>query len=356
MNFQETETKYKELRAQHSAGKLNDADFEAEVGKLRLQDAQGRWWQIGVQSGEWYVYDGQKWAKAHPPAPAAASPAPPPASPEEKPAPAAQKPARGGALPARLFSSKPAGRNGGGLPTKAVIGIVVAVAVICIAAVVGGYFLINNQFKGIIAGLASPTPTRVTVVPSPVIPTLGPPPTLRQTDTPLPPLLLPSPVVSATNTPVPATPGAVRPTPTRRPATPTTVPPTKPPAVPPGMYVTKLELDPPKPSFNETVGFRLTLYNNGDFKQGLRWRVLIYQCSDQGCTVDHLRKSIGESTTVTSDIGVGTVEVTAPKHWAAGVGACNFAASPHYLDANSQLVPFLKTDGKQMYFDFSLCR
>src|SRR5512135_2215536 len=81
MNFQEAEKAYQDLRAQYSAGKLSNTDFETEVSKLKVQDADGRWWQIGVQSGEWYVHDGQKWTKARPPNHGSASVVPP-ASPE----------------------------------------------------------------------------------------------------------------------------------------------------------------------------------------------------------------------------------------------------------------------------------
>lgn len=69
MNFQDAEKTHKDLRAQLDAGKLSDSTFEAEVGKLRMQDSQGRWWQIGAQTGEWYMYDGQRWGKAKPPVP-----------------------------------------------------------------------------------------------------------------------------------------------------------------------------------------------------------------------------------------------------------------------------------------------
>jgi hypothetical protein len=68
MNFQDAEKTYRDLKAQHDSGKLSDSTFEAEVGKLRMQDAQNRWWQIGVQTGEWYMHDGQKWNKAKRPA------------------------------------------------------------------------------------------------------------------------------------------------------------------------------------------------------------------------------------------------------------------------------------------------
>lgn len=64
MTFQDAEQTYRDFKTQHASGKLSDADFEAQVGKLRLQDSQGRWWQIGVQTGKWYVHDGRKWNEA----------------------------------------------------------------------------------------------------------------------------------------------------------------------------------------------------------------------------------------------------------------------------------------------------
>jgi hypothetical protein len=66
--FQNAEETYIDLKAQHASGKLTDHDFEAQAGKLNLQDSQGRKWQIGVQTGEWYMHDGKKWNKAKPPA------------------------------------------------------------------------------------------------------------------------------------------------------------------------------------------------------------------------------------------------------------------------------------------------
>src|SRR5512143_1827081 len=114
MNFQEAEKAYQDLRAQYSAGKLSNTDFEAAVSKLKVQDADGRWWQIGVQSGDWYVHDGQKWTKSRPPAPGtmAAQPAAPPEGAGPSIAagaagPSGGIPTGGGRVRPRLFSAAP---------------------------------------------------------------------------------------------------------------------------------------------------------------------------------------------------------------------------------------------------------
>ncbi|MCX7838978.1 MAG: hypothetical protein N2559_05930, partial [Anaerolineae bacterium] len=276
MTFQEAEKIYKELRAQHEAGKLSDATFEAEVGKLRLQDAQGRWWQIGVQTGEWYVHDGQKWNKAKPPVTPEPTPTPPspditavlprPGAPARAAAPKAEKaepakkepaPKKEGvtALPARLFSAKPAGRNGG-LSRNTLIGIIAGVAVLCVILAVVGYMLLQGGGFGGIARANTPTPTRTLA-----LPTVPPSPTLpRPTDTPLPP---PTPVITATLA-LPPTPTATRAAVVRTPTrTPTRGPQASPtPSAPPGVYVLKLETVPSKIDIGgggtAKVGFKLT--------------------------------------------------------------------------------------------------
>src|SRR5512141_2983800 len=114
MNFQEAERAYQDLRAQYSAGKLNNSDFEAQVSKLKVQDSEGRWWQIGVQSGEWYMHDGQKWTKARPPAGGAAAPSAPGGPPEASAAAAtAAGAAVGAAAGASAASSNPGPKPSG---------------------------------------------------------------------------------------------------------------------------------------------------------------------------------------------------------------------------------------------------
>jgi hypothetical protein len=80
MDFTEAESKYFELRGRLESGALTPEQFQAQVGQLRVQDEQGRYWAIDARSGAWLLYDGANWVPSQPPAGVspAASPAPPP--------------------------------------------------------------------------------------------------------------------------------------------------------------------------------------------------------------------------------------------------------------------------------------
>lgn len=349
MNFQDAEKTYKDLKEQHAAGKLNDADFEGEVAKLRLQDSQGRWWQVGVQTGEWYMHDGQKWNKAKPPT-TPASGTEPSASPEG----AAQKPQRSTVLPARLFSAAPAGR-GGGMPPAALIVIIAVVALVGVAVLVGGYLFISGALSGNSTAHVTATPTRsLALLPSPVIPTitLEPP-----TDTPLPPSTIGVTVTEAL-TPT-RTIGPVKPTATKKPggtAVPAGPTATATPKVPPGVYIAKMRTDPPEPNPGSSVTFYVTFFNTSGGGGPSPWLVKIFKC-EAACTTDELSHSIGETPKSTANIPGGTTEL-AVGPWPAGVGACNFVASPYYVDsATGQVLPFAPTNGQdRFYYNFKLCR
>jgi hypothetical protein len=374
MNFQEAEKTYKDLRAQHEAGKLSDSTFEAEVGKLRLQDAQGRWWQIGVQTGEWYMHDGQKWNKAKPPvttpaAEPAASPditavIPRPVPPAKAAAPAkaekAETPPKkngGSALPARLFSSKPAGRNGGGgLSRNTLIAIIAGVAILCVVLAVVGYALLQGPLSSV-AKANTPTPTRTIA-----LPTVPPPPTQppRPTDTPLPP---PTPVVTIT-LPLPPTPTATRGavvarTPTRTPTKGPQPSPTV--SAPPGVYALKLETIPSKIDIGGgekvKVAFKLTVLNTtGGMQTRKLWFVRVFAEPEQTTGDNAYKNSYGESLKFDVNIGTGTVEVTTPEHVQFGAGRCNYVAVPYYTEDNNVAVPFPTVKGGPLYYSFKVCQ
>ena len=364
MNFQDAEKTYKDLKVQHDSGKLSDSTFEAEVGKLRMQDAQGRWWQIGVQTGEWYMHDGQKWNKAKPPLTATppSEPAPSPeitaviprigTTPKAEPAP---KKNSGSGLPARLFSSKPAGRiAGGGLSRNTLIAIIAGVAVVCIILAVVGFLLAQGPLG--LAQATTATPTRALVLPTIPLPTLPPKPT----NTPLPP---PTPVVTTTIALPPtttATRAAARATatPTKKPTVATT--PTI--SAPPGVYVLKLETDPVKLDVGDgsqkpQVGFKMTLYNNsGGMQTFTKWFVRVFRDPEQTTGDSPYRNSYGESLKFDVNVGTGTVEVTTPAHLTFGTGGCTYVAIPYYTTENNQAVPFLKTNGQPLYYAFKVCQ
>src|SRR5437867_8008614 len=73
--LQRLETEYFALRGKLEAGRITRAEFDAALKTLMAQDAQGRYWTINAENGQWLVYDGKQWVAAQPSAPPAAPPA-----------------------------------------------------------------------------------------------------------------------------------------------------------------------------------------------------------------------------------------------------------------------------------------
>lgn len=65
--FGNFETEYFRLRGQLAAGRLTRAQLDATLKEMMLQDAQGRWWTMGVDSGKWYLRQGETWIESNPP-------------------------------------------------------------------------------------------------------------------------------------------------------------------------------------------------------------------------------------------------------------------------------------------------
>ncbi len=78
MDFKEAESKYFELKGRLDAGTLTPEQFQAQVGELRVQDDEGRYWTIDARSGGWLLWDGSKWVPSQPPG-AVSAPPPTPA-------------------------------------------------------------------------------------------------------------------------------------------------------------------------------------------------------------------------------------------------------------------------------------
>ena len=69
MNYADVEARYRELKDRVAAGALPEDDFKAQLEELMIQDGQGRWWIIGYETGDWYVFDGKEWVQGAPPGP-----------------------------------------------------------------------------------------------------------------------------------------------------------------------------------------------------------------------------------------------------------------------------------------------
>ena len=66
MDFQELLERYKQLRADFDAGKIDEEEFQEEIEGLQIRDEQGYYWTIGAQSGKWYRYNGVEWVQETP--------------------------------------------------------------------------------------------------------------------------------------------------------------------------------------------------------------------------------------------------------------------------------------------------
>ncbi|MDE3091728.1 MAG: hypothetical protein KGJ80_20335, partial [Chloroflexota bacterium] len=65
--FRQAEDKYFLLKGRLEMKRITRKQFDAELKQLMFQDAQGRYWMIGADSGKWNVYDGRSWVEAPPP-------------------------------------------------------------------------------------------------------------------------------------------------------------------------------------------------------------------------------------------------------------------------------------------------
>jgi hypothetical protein len=195
--FRQAEDQFFLLRGQLEARRITREQFEAALKELMIQDAQGRYWMIGADSGTWYVHDGRNWVEAQPSV----------ARPEVTPpiAPPPPPPQRGSRL-TPLFA----------------IG---CIALLCLLGV-GGLLYASSQGLVKIGMFGSPIPT--------LAPTLGVPvaPTAILPATPLPPVTVSTPAPPATLPPTaivstPAPPATLPPTAiVSTPAPPATLPPT----------------------------------------------------------------------------------------------------------------------------------
>jgi len=66
VEFQEAERRYRELRTERDQGVLDDAEFRLRVADLLLRDANGTFWMLDAEAGDWYANRGSGWQPADP--------------------------------------------------------------------------------------------------------------------------------------------------------------------------------------------------------------------------------------------------------------------------------------------------
>ena len=65
--FKDVEAEFKQLRWKYSQKEISEKVYREQLKRLRLRDKKGRYWTIGAQTGQWYLFDGKKWVAAKPP-------------------------------------------------------------------------------------------------------------------------------------------------------------------------------------------------------------------------------------------------------------------------------------------------
>ena len=45
---------------------VTEVECKAQMRDLMIEDADGNWWMMGYEIGEWYYHDGSGWMQADP--------------------------------------------------------------------------------------------------------------------------------------------------------------------------------------------------------------------------------------------------------------------------------------------------
>ncbi|MBI5303990.1 MAG: hypothetical protein HY868_17780 [Chloroflexi bacterium] len=88
--FENAEREFFKLKGQFAAGRITSEQFDRALKELIVEDAQGRFWMLGADSGTWYIHDGQSWVEATPPGVTQREPRVAPTPPPPTPQPQAQ--------------------------------------------------------------------------------------------------------------------------------------------------------------------------------------------------------------------------------------------------------------------------
>ncbi|MBN1681270.1 MAG: transglycosylase domain-containing protein [Anaerolineae bacterium] len=65
--FDEVERKVNVLRQRYNSGHLTREELQNELRGLMILDDDGHWWMMGIETNQWYYFDGRDWVQAIPP-------------------------------------------------------------------------------------------------------------------------------------------------------------------------------------------------------------------------------------------------------------------------------------------------
>jgi len=204
-------------------------------------------------------------------------------------------------------------------------------------------------------GNPTPTPTLTPLPPTAVPPAIATATKPAPTATAVPPTGVPpsATAVPPTATVVPPTATVVPPTATKPAPTATAVPPTAIPAtaVPAGLYVSTLRIQPDRPAFNQDVTFAPTFINTATGDQNIKWTVYIFRA-------DQANVSANETTAQLTAFPVGAKEFASLGSFRYGPTGrvCEyFFARVGYFDSENKIKYFTTPDGKTYEKGFQVC-
>lgn len=361
MTFEQAEQEYFSLRGQLDTHRITPQQFDSALKALMIQDAQGRYWMPGADSGQWYVHDGQQWVRAAPNAQSVSSPN---ASPRT---PASNRNLWYAIIALVLFGLVAVGAF-----------LFLQMGHANVPALNANVALLTTTPTAqlVAAQTGAPLPTLLPIVPTPLPPTNAFP-TLAPTATNSPPTValptafpetvivvesnaptLASPQAPA-QTPMPTlepptetlTPTITRVLPTRPPAPTATLAPTEipSPAYPPGVYVTQIKTEPGEPKRNQGVAFRATFLNTTGATQQYNWLIQIYDAESN--------KRFGETLVLPLTVPPGESVQTSPNNWqVTGAGGCiSLYAQAQFQNADTGRIPFTTTNGDTLVQGFNVC-
>lgn len=162
MDFKEAEERFYELKGRLDAGAISQEEFKAQLEGLKVQDSQGRYWTIGVQSRKWYFHDGTRWIRAEPPEEAEVAPP----SEETPRGPLASMPEQPLKPPVSL-ELRPRRRVSRGLLTLIPLGLILACCLSIVAVGAADYLVSSHPISSALSDLLgrqigfrlTPTPT-----------------------------------------------------------------------------------------------------------------------------------------------------------------------------------------------------
>ncbi|MCC7164191.1 MAG: hypothetical protein IT331_16975 [Anaerolineae bacterium] len=185
------------------------------------------------------------------------------------------------------------------------------------------YVLTATGCGGRVTRRVSVTVVQPTTAPQPtaVVPTLAPVP---PTDTLAPP--------SATRIPFTSTPEAS--------ATPN---------APPGVYVQNISVQPAQPRAGNPIIFGARFLNTTGAPQSYNWCVELF-------TLENTRTSTGITPCLPVTIAVGESEISGAEYTIRQIGACEPRLAKVIRETQEKArIPFLQTNGENLWFNFSIC-